>query len=69
LMSGVRLQETVNFREDTRILKVVDEIAMIKGTDRSALYREAIRFWLRHEQNRDIKKILEDSKTRLDPRL
>jgi predicted transcriptional regulator len=68
-MSGVRLQETVNFREDTRILKVVDEIAMIKGTDRSALYREAIRFWLRHEQNRDIKKILEDSKTRLDPRL
>jgi metal-responsive CopG/Arc/MetJ family transcriptional regulator len=49
---------TVNFREDPRILKVVDEIAMMKGTDRSALYREAIRFWLKHEQSRDLNKIL-----------
>jgi hypothetical protein len=56
-MIGMRLEETVNFREDPGILKIVDEIAVTKGTDRSALYREAIRFWLRHEQSTSRRRV------------
>jgi predicted transcriptional regulator len=38
--------ETVSFREDKRILELVDSLAAARGTDRSALYREAIRLLL-----------------------
>lgn len=38
--------EGVHLRENKRILKLVDQAAAAKGSDRSALYREAMRFWL-----------------------
>lgn len=41
-----RYTETVSFREDTRILTMVDRVARNKGSDRTALYREAIRYYL-----------------------
>jgi metal-responsive CopG/Arc/MetJ family transcriptional regulator len=44
--SDRQLTEHVSFRDSRRIIIKVDDIAEKKGTDRSALYREAIRFWL-----------------------
>ena len=43
---GRRIWEPVSFREDDRILKIMDRVAKSKGTDRSAVYREAARFYL-----------------------
>jgi metal-responsive CopG/Arc/MetJ family transcriptional regulator len=40
------LTEPVSFREDLRILRLMDRVAKSKGTDRSAVYREAARFYL-----------------------
>ena len=40
------LGETVHFREEHRILEKVDRLARSKGTDRSAIYREAVRYYL-----------------------
>ncbi len=40
------LGETVHFREEHRILEKVDRLAKSKGTDRSAIYREAVRYYL-----------------------
>lgn len=33
-------------KEEERILKIVDQVAKNRGCDRSAIYREAMRFWL-----------------------
>jgi metal-responsive CopG/Arc/MetJ family transcriptional regulator len=41
-----KVWEPVSFREDQRILKIMDRVAQSKGTDRSAVYREAARFFL-----------------------
>ena len=41
-----KFDQTVSFRDEKRILLIVDRIAKNKGTDRSALYREAMRFYL-----------------------
>jgi len=41
-----RLEEDVHFKEEKRILAIVDRVAKNKGSDRSAMYREAIRTWL-----------------------
>lgn len=38
--------ETITFRENKRIAGLVDQTAAARGTDRSGLYREAMRFWL-----------------------
>ena len=46
----VRWSEPVSFRDDPRILGIVDRVAERKGTDRSALYRAAIRFWLEEHE-------------------
>ncbi len=53
-----RFPETLNIREDPRILKLVDGIARKRGTDRTALYREAMRYWLEKKENVDLDKIL-----------
>jgi len=45
-VNGTKLKEDVHLKEETRILTIVDRVAKNKGTDRSALYREAIRHWL-----------------------
>lgn len=44
-MTG-KFDETVSFRDEKRILVIVGRLAKNKGTDRSALYREAMRFYL-----------------------
>ncbi len=36
----------MSFRESKRIVGIVDRIAGNRGTDRSGIYREAIRYWL-----------------------
>ena len=51
LVADVSLQEsvkkeTVNFREEVRILTIVDRVAGNQGQDRSSLYRRAMRFFL-----------------------
>jgi metal-responsive CopG/Arc/MetJ family transcriptional regulator len=38
--------EVVHYRESTRILTIVDRVAANKGSDRSTIIRESIRFWL-----------------------
>ncbi len=43
--------EPVSFREDPRVLNVVDGLARRRGSDRSALYREAIRYWLEEKEH------------------
>ena len=45
-LSAQKATECVSFREEPRILKIMDRVAKSKGTDRSALYREAARFYL-----------------------
>jgi hypothetical protein len=44
--SSSALSEVVSFKEDLRILRIMDRVAKSKGSDRSALYREAARFFL-----------------------
>ena len=44
--NGTKLKENIHFREDERILFIVDRLAKNKGSDRSAVYREAIRYYL-----------------------
>lgn len=46
VLSDMQLSEQISFRDAKRIVTKVDDIAEKKGTDRSALYREAMRFWL-----------------------
>ena len=41
-----RYRELVHFREDERILKIIDRLAKNRGTDRSGVYREAVRYYL-----------------------
>jgi len=36
----------VHFWEDDRILAIIDRVAKNRGSDRSAVYREAARFYL-----------------------
>ena len=38
--------EVVHYREEERILVILDRVAKNKGTDRSAICREANRFYL-----------------------
>lgn len=38
-----------NVREKTEILKIVDELAVLRGTSRSALIREGVRLLLDKE--------------------
>jgi metal-responsive CopG/Arc/MetJ family transcriptional regulator len=38
--------EVVHYREEQRILTIVDRVAKSKGSDRSTIIRESIRFWL-----------------------
>jgi hypothetical protein len=37
---------TVHFREKKRIIEVVEKTADVRGSNRSAIFHEAIRFWL-----------------------
>jgi hypothetical protein len=37
---------TVSFRDEKRILELIDKLAAARGTDRSAIYREAVRLLL-----------------------
>ena len=39
-------KKLVSLRERPWILKIMDRVAKSKGTDRSAVYREAARFYL-----------------------
>jgi len=41
-----RFTECVSFREDKRILTILDRVARNKGTDRSGVYRESVRYFL-----------------------
>jgi len=41
-----RYTELVNVREDKRILELVDQVVEARGSDRSTVYREAIRHFL-----------------------
>jgi metal-responsive CopG/Arc/MetJ family transcriptional regulator len=41
-----KLSEQISFKDAKHIVQKVDDIAQKKGTDRSALYREAMRYWL-----------------------
>lgn len=50
--------EAVSFREDRRVLKVVDRICRRSGSDRSAIYREAVRFWLEEKEHINLDKVL-----------
>ena len=36
----------VNLREEDRILMIVDRVAKNRGSDRSSVYREAVRYYL-----------------------
>lgn len=45
-MAKSRFQQTMSLWEDKRILELVDQVATARGSDRSGIYREAIRFWL-----------------------
>jgi hypothetical protein len=38
--------EPVSFRDTKRIVSKVDSIASARGTDRSGMYRLAMRYWL-----------------------
>ena len=40
------MTEPVSFREEKEVVEKVDRLAKERGTDRSALYREAIRLYL-----------------------
>jgi metal-responsive CopG/Arc/MetJ family transcriptional regulator len=44
--ADMQLSEQISFRDCKRIVMKVDDIAEKKGTDRSAMYRQAMRFWL-----------------------
>lgn len=47
--NGPKLQEDVHLHGDERIFKIVDRVTKNRGTDRSAIYREAIRRY--HAEN------------------
>ena len=44
--SPARYTELVNVRESKRILELVDQVVETRGSDRSTVYREAIRHFL-----------------------
>jgi metal-responsive CopG/Arc/MetJ family transcriptional regulator len=43
---GMELSEQVSFRDAKRIIAIVDDVAEKRGTDRSSMYRMAMRYWL-----------------------
>ena len=52
------LPKPVSFMEEVRILEIVDRLADFRGTDRSSIYREAIRAFIRNLPEQE-KKALE----------
>jgi metal-responsive CopG/Arc/MetJ family transcriptional regulator len=60
--------EPVSYREEKRILDIVDRVASSRGTDRSAIIREATRFWLAansllpEQEKKDLGAMLQEAK-------
>jgi predicted transcriptional regulator len=50
--------EPVSFREEPATLEKVDRLAQSRGTDRSAIYREAVRYFLAHLPDQEKKALL-----------
>jgi predicted transcriptional regulator len=50
--------EPVSFREEPSVLEKVDRLANSRGTDRSAIYREAIRYFLENLPDREKKTLV-----------
>jgi len=50
-----RFTEPISFRDELSVVQKVDCLARSRGTDRSALYREAIRYFLDNLPEREKK--------------
>lgn len=50
----VEMERSVTFLEDDEVVKEMDDLANKRGTDRSALIREAIRLLLEKYSNKKI---------------